>query len=91
MDVEFDTAKDAANLVKHGVSLSFGARVFDDGDHVVFAASRPIDREDRLKAIGTVDGKLWTAVYVLRGTVSRFISVRRSNAGEQGAYHRDPG
>ena len=91
MDIAFDTAKDAINQAKHGVSLTFGARVFDDGDHLVVGSSRPIDGEDRYKAIGLVDGKLWTVVHVWRGATIRMISVRRSNAGEQGLYHRDSG
>jgi uncharacterized protein len=43
------------------------------------------------KAIGRVDGDLWTAVHVYRGDVVRFISVRKSNSGEQRAYDSDPG
>jgi len=91
VDIAFDTAKDAINQAKHGVSLAFGAKVFDDSDHVVVGSSRPVDGEDRYKAIGLIDGKLWTTVHVWRGTTIRMISVRRSNPGEQRAYHRDPG
>jgi uncharacterized protein len=69
--------------------LVFGRRVFDDPDHVLLASSRPIDGEDRYKAVGQVDGKLYTAVHVWRGDVVRMISVRRSNAGEQRDYDRD--
>ncbi len=90
MDIEYDAAKDAANLAKHGVSLAFGAVLFDDPDHIVLSSARPVDGEDRHKVIGMADGKVWTAVHVVRGTVTRFISVRRSNDGEQRGY-RDPG
>lgn len=89
MIVDFDPAKDEANRVKHGVPLAFGLRVFEDADHVVLPSARPIDGEDRYKAVGMVDGKLWTAVHVWRGETPRMISVRRSNAGEQGNYDRD--
>jgi len=85
MRFDFDPDKDAANRIKHGVHLMFGARVFEDEDHLVLASFRPIDGEDRYKAIGRVDGRLWTAVYVERDHVIRLISVRRSNAGEQGS------
>lgn len=88
MDIEFDPAKDAANIDKHGVSLTFGVQVFEDADHIVIASHRPIDGEDRFKVIGAVDAKLWTAVYVLRGAAFRFISVRRSNYGEERLYDR---
>jgi uncharacterized DUF497 family protein len=91
VDVEFDPAKSAANLAKHGVSLAFGIRVFDDEDHIVLASIRPIDGEDRYKTTGMIDGKLWTAVHAFRGDTIRMISVRRSNPGEERAYHRHSG
>lgn len=87
MKIEFDSAKDKSNAAKHGVSLVFGANIFDDLYFVSFAASRPEDKEDRQKAIGMVDGKLYSAVYVWRGDVIRFISVRKANKNEQRAYH----
>ena len=88
MEIEFDSAKDALNIAKHGVSLTFGAAVFLDGDHIVLGSIRPVDGEDRFKVVGMVEGKLWTAVHVHRGDVVRFLSVRRSNDGEQGNYDR---
>jgi uncharacterized DUF497 family protein len=91
MIVDFDAAKDEANRAKHGVSLAFGVRVFDDGGHIVLPSLRPIDGEDRYKAVGLVDGRLWTVIHVWRGETIRLISVRRSNSGEQRNYHRDPG
>ena len=42
--------------------------------------------KDRYKVIGMVDGKFWTAVHVRRGDTVRFISVRRSNDGEEKQY-----
>ncbi|MEE4199104.1 BrnT family toxin [Erythrobacter sp.] len=86
MKVEYDPAKDATNRAKHGVSLAFGERVFDDVFRLVIDASRQTDGENRLKAIGVIDGKVWTAVYTLRGSTVRLISVRRSNGGEQRQY-----
>lgn len=88
MEIEFDPAKDALNAAKHGVSLAFGQHAFDDGAHIVLPSVRPIDGESRFKVIGEVDGKLWTAIYVLRGAAVRFISVRRSNDGEENVYRR---
>lgn len=88
MDIEFDAAKDALNNQKHGVSLAFGAMVFDDANHLLVSSLRPIDGEERFKVIGMVDGRLWTAVHVYRGDRVRFISVRKSNDGEQKTYDR---
>lgn len=86
--IEFDTAKDTANLTKHGVSLTFGTRIFDDADHAFRPTIREGDEEDRFKLIGMVDGKLYTAIHVWRGNAVRFLSVRRSNASEQRDYDR---
>jgi uncharacterized protein len=91
MEIEFDTDKDAANKSKHGVSLAHGARVFDDAGVLILPTIRAEDQEDRYKAIGLIDGRLWTAIHVYRGGVVRFLSVRRSNPGEQRSYHSDPG
>jgi uncharacterized DUF497 family protein len=37
--------------------------------------------------VGIVEEKLFTGVFVRRGELPRFISVRRSNKGEEQAYH----
>lgn len=89
MLMEFDPAKDTANVAKHGISLAFGARIFDDADHTFTPTIREGDEEERFKVIGIVDGKLYTAIHVWRGNAVRFVSVRRSNAGEQRDYDRD--
>lgn len=90
MDFEFDPAKDAINRAKHHLPLSFGQRIFDDPFVDILPSFRPIDGEDRYKAVGIVDGKLFTAIYTERGTATRLISVRRSNAREQRDYDRNP-
>ena len=89
MDFEFDAAKDASNREKHGLSLAFGVRIFDDRDLLILPTIREGDEEERHKAIGLVEGKLYTAVHVWRGERVRLISVRRSNGREDQAYHCD--
>jgi uncharacterized DUF497 family protein len=86
MRFEFDPEKDDANRGKHGVSLSFGTRVFEDADYLLIPTFREEDGEDRHKVIGMVDGKSWTAVHVRHGDTVPFISVRRSNDGEEKQY-----
>ena len=88
MEFQFDPTKDEANRFKHGVRLAFGRRVFEQEDHIVVSSHRQADGEDRSKAIGLIDGKLYTVVHVWRDNVVRLISVRRSNAGEQRDYDR---
>lgn len=86
MDFEYDPDKDLLNQVKHGISLEFGASLFDDEFHLLIPSIRPVDGEERYKIVGQCGEKLYTAVYVWRGDVCRFISVRRSNNGEERAY-----
>ena len=83
----FDPAKDAANREKHKLPLAFGDRIFDDENHLVLPSIRETDGESRFKVVGEVDGKLFTGVFTWRNDLPRFISVRRSNKGEERAYH----
>lgn len=89
MSDRFDPDKDAINRERHGLPLMFGDTVMKDPDHLVLPTIRPEDDEERFKAVGLVDGKFYTAVFVWRGDLPRFISVRRSNPGEEKRY-RDP-
>ena len=86
MDIAFDPAKDVINRAKHGVSLAFGARIWTDDAAVIVPTIRVEDGERRFRAIGMVEGRLWTAVHVYREQTIRMISVRRSNDGERRIY-----
>ena len=90
MQVHYDPAKNLVNMDKHGVSLAFGALVLAEPSTLVVGAARVQDGEEREKAIGLVEGRLWTAVFVRRDGAVRFISVMRSNDAESRAYHRHP-
>ena len=89
MDDRFDPAKDAINQQKHGLPLRFGDKLFQDVEHLIIPSIREVDGEDRYKVIGMVDGKLYTAVFVWRNDLARYMSVRRSNPGEERAYQAD--
>jgi uncharacterized protein len=90
MDIEYDADKDETNRFKHRLSLSFGKRIFDDPFVMLSPTVRIGDEEERWKAIGLVDGKLYTAIHVWRDDIVRMISVRRSNAPERRDYDSDP-
>lgn len=87
MNEKFDPAKDAANREKHKLPLDFGDRLFDDDNHLIIPSIREIDGEERFKVVGIVGEKLFTGVFVWRNDLPRFISVRRSNKGEERAYY----
>lgn len=81
----FDTAKDSANLAKHGISLAL-AEVLFAGPCV----STPDDRFDygevREVAFGRINGRLFACVYVDRGAQRRVISLRKANRREVKRY-----
>jgi uncharacterized DUF497 family protein len=85
---EWDDAKAAANLRKHGVSFIAATDVFFDPDRVEVDASRPEDGETRRKAFGTVDGQFIAVVFVIRNEVVRLISARRARPKEVGSGDR---
>ena len=82
MDIEFDDAKDAANIAKHGVSLVLGAVVLENRIGVV-ADDRRQYGETRMNAFGLVAARLFACTYTMRGEVARIISVRRASRQEQ--------
>ena len=91
MIFDYDASKDEANRFKHRLALAFGRRVFDDPAAIITPTIRIGDEEERYKAIGMVDEKLYTVVHVWRDDVVRLISVRRSNARERRDYDSDSG
>ena len=83
---EWDDVKAASNLAKHGVPFDYSTQVFLDEAVVDFDASRETDGEARRKAIGLIEGRVFTVVYVQREEAIRIISARRANATERKAY-----
>jgi uncharacterized protein len=83
---EWDDTKAASNFAKHSVEFEFAVRVFLDDGRADLDASRPADGESRRKAVGTIEGELFTVVYTERGSVVRVISARRSNVKEHRIY-----
>ncbi len=80
MEIEFDDAKDAANLAKHKVSLAVGFAVLSD--RFLDVRDRRHVREERRVAFARLNGLLFACVYTLRGDVHRIISVRRAREKE---------
>jgi uncharacterized DUF497 family protein len=83
---EWDNVKAAINFAKHSVEFEFAIRVFLDGDRADFDVSRVRDEEARRKAVGMIEGELFTIVYTERGSAVRIISARRANIKEQRTY-----
>lgn len=77
MDVAFDPDKDAANIAKHGISLS---RLIEMERIVVV----PDDRfaEPRFRFYGLIDGRSYCAAVAFRADIIRVINLRRAHAKE---------
>jgi len=83
---DWDDVKAASNLAKHGVPFAYATRVFFDEAVVDFDTSRELDREAQRKAVGQIEGRVYTVVYAERGDAVRIISARRANARETKLY-----
>ena len=86
MAVEFDPAKDAANLAKHGLSLS-EAGGFDFTAATVTVDDRFEYGEVRFRAFGYAGGKGRCLVFTtINATTIRAISYRRARLKEMQRY-----
>ena len=85
MKIEFDLSKDAANRVKHGVSLAAAAAL----QWETLLAGRDLrDDYGEMRMIGYFLGgtRLFCVVYVDRGVSRRIISLRKANDREVERY-----
>ena len=82
MTIDFDPAKDAANLAKHGVPLARAADL-----DLATAFVRPDDRRDygepRWRAYGMIEGRMHMLAFTVRDGALRAISLRKANAKER--------
>ena len=85
MRIEFDSAKDAANLAKHGVSLALAAEL-DWEAALVWVDDRFEYDELRVIALAPKTSVLYYVAFVDRGEVRRPISLRRANRREVKHY-----
>jgi uncharacterized DUF497 family protein len=81
--VDFDPAKEAINLSKHGVSL---ARWVDLDIAVVFVDDRYDYGEVRYRAYGYIDGVAYCLAFTSRNGKVRPISLRRVHTKEMKRY-----
>lgn len=81
MDIEFDPAKDASNIAKHGISLARAA----DIDALVYVADDRFE-EPRFRIYGLLDGTAVCLAGTDRNGTLRAISLRRAHAKEMRRY-----
>ena len=84
MEFEFDPAKSAANMAKHGIDFVEAQKLWHDPERLEIPA-RSVD-ESRLQVVGTIGDTVWSAFVTTRDTRIRIISVRRARDEEATAY-----
>ena len=85
MQIKFDPAKDAGNLLKHGVSLALAIEL-DWEAALVWIDDRVEYGELRMIALAPKTEILYYVAFVDRGDVRRIISLRRANRREVKHY-----
>lgn len=86
MEFEYDPAKSAANLRKHGIDFQAAQALWLDPALLEIPA-RTTD-EERFLVIARLRGKHWSAVITYRQQTIRLISVRRSRPEEVQLYEQ---
>lgn len=84
MPFDYDPAKSAANLEKHGIDFDAAQSLWND-EHRLEIPARTED-ELRFIVIGQIEGKYWSAVITYRSENVHIISVRRSREEEIDIY-----
>jgi len=84
MAFEWDQGKSTANKEKHGIDFDTAKMLWSDDNRLEIHLPYPV--EERWIIIGKIDNRLWTAVFTLRGSLIRIISVRRSRKKEVDLY-----
>lgn len=86
-DFEFDPAKGAANKHKHGIDFIEAQALWLD-DRRGEISARASD-EPRRVLIARLGHRHWAAIFVLRGSRVRLISVRRARFRELALYESE--
>ncbi len=85
VDFEFDPVKSATNRDKHGIDFVEAQALWTVWG---WEQPSPFLSEMRLRRTAACEGKVWTAVYTLRGLRIRLISVRRAREKEVEGYEQ---
>jgi uncharacterized protein len=84
VEFEFDPAKSASNLEKHGIDFTEVQALWDDPARAEIPA-RTAD-EPRWLVIGKIADRHWSAVITYREQRVRIISARRTRKEERALY-----
>ncbi|HEY0834670.1 MAG TPA: BrnT family toxin [Azospirillum sp.] len=83
MEFEWDEAKNAANIAKHGIDFPAASRIFVVSQAVWLTTHAS---EPRWIIVGPVENTLFAVIFTRRGDRIRIISTRRARTHERRAY-----
>ncbi|MDB5761434.1 MAG: hypothetical protein JWQ21_429 [Herminiimonas sp.] len=81
MESTFDPARNAANIDKHGISLTDAAKL-DWDSALVWSDDRTDSGELRQVALGLIGDRVHAMVFAERDDVMRILSLRKANSRE---------
>ena len=84
MEFEFDPKKSESNKHKHGIDFVEGQALWDDPERLELPAKTV--GEQRYMLIGKIEGKYWSAIFMIRDGKTRIISMRHARVKEIEAY-----
>ena len=85
MNFEYDENKSIINKQKHGIDFEEAKKLFEDEFALVIPA-KTIGNEKRYALISKILKKCYIAIFTLRGSNIRIISVRRCRKNEENNY-----
>jgi uncharacterized DUF497 family protein len=89
MDYEWDDAKAAANLAKHGIDFLDAIGALSDPNRIEVVDDRFAYDEERILTIGMTHGTVLFIVTTTRDeNLCRIISARRATRHEQNRYYK---
>lgn len=85
MEFDWDPAKSERNLRERGFGFDYAARIFA-GRILLQLDARKDYGEERVKAVGAIDGTVFAVIFTDRGEVRWIISARRASRRERQVY-----
>ncbi|WP_238184209.1 BrnT family toxin, partial [Methylobacterium trifolii] len=86
---QWDDAKAATNLAKHGITFEMAREAFKDPFILEWSDDSQTADEPRFAALAMVEQRVLFVAYAIRGEAIRVISARRAEAFERRRYADD--
>ena len=89
MDFEWDMAKSDLCQISRNFDFAYVISIFVDPDLFVEKDQRWDYGEERFRALGVIDEKVFVVIYTKRPSAMRIISARRANRREVRRYEEN--